>query len=166
MIVCAIAAIGMLACRQQAGPAAVTVAPPVLDTSVGPWPGLATGADAGADAVTNPFAADLVALAEGRRFFLAYNCSGCHGDHGGGGMGPSLRDAAWIYGSSDARIADSIGKGRAFGMPAWAKMLTPAQIWQLTAYLKSLRTPREPEPPLSSHSDQVVNSRLERSQSP
>jgi hypothetical protein len=45
-------------------------------------------------------------------------------------------------------IADSIAKGRAFGMPAWAKMLTPAQIWQLTAYLKSLRTSREPQPPL------------------
>jgi mono/diheme cytochrome c family protein len=36
-------------------------------------------------------------------------------------------------GSSDARIIDSITKGRAFGMPAWAKMLTPAQIRQLTA---------------------------------
>jgi hypothetical protein len=36
----------------------------------------------------------------------------------------------------------------AFGMPAWAKMLTPAQIWQLTACLNLLRTSQEPQPPL------------------
>jgi cytochrome c oxidase cbb3-type subunit III len=142
-----IMAAGLMACRPPAQPAAVAVAPPVLETTVGPWPGIAMQGDDGAES-TNPFSEDVVALAEGRRFFQAYNCAGCHGDHGGGGMGPSLRDAAWIYGSADARIADSIAKGRAFGMPAWAKMLTPAQIWQLTAYLKSLRTSREPQPPL------------------
>ncbi|RPI50436.1 MAG: hypothetical protein EHM55_21380 [Acidobacteria bacterium] len=140
-------AAGLMACSAPVQPAAVTVAPPVPETAVGPWPGLTMDGDDGAES-TNPFSEDVVALAEGRRFFQAYNCAGCHGDHGGGGMGPSLRDAAWIYGSADARIADSIAKGRAFGMPAWAKMLTPAQIWQLTAYLKSLRTSREPQPPL------------------
>jgi cytochrome c oxidase cbb3-type subunit 3 len=86
-------------------------------------------------------------MAQGRRFFLAYNCAGCHGDHGGGGMGPSLRDDAWIYGDSHAQVADSIAEGRAYGMPAWEKMLTPVQIWQITAYLKSMRTTREPQAP-------------------
>ena len=32
-------------------------------------------------------------------------------------------------------------------MPAWGAMLTPEQVWQVTAYLKSMRTPREPDPP-------------------
>jgi mono/diheme cytochrome c family protein len=32
-------------------------------------------------------------------------------------------------------------------MPAWGAMLTDAQIWQITAYLKSMRTPHEPQPP-------------------
>jgi cytochrome c oxidase cbb3-type subunit 3 len=62
-------------------------------------------------------------------------------------MGPSLRDPQWIYGSSHASIADSIRAGRAYGMPAWGRMLTDAQVWQLTAYLKSMRTPEEPDPP-------------------
>jgi cytochrome c oxidase cbb3-type subunit 3 len=62
-------------------------------------------------------------------------------------MGPSLRDAAWIYGGSDTKIANSIAEGRAYGMPAWGRMLTPAQIWQITAYIKSMRTPHEPEAP-------------------
>ena len=129
-----------LAARQTPAPQALVGDPP------GPpradWP--ISAADAGAG---NPFTGNLQALAQGRRFFVAYNCAGCHGDHGGGGMGPSLRDHEWIYGSSDAQIAASIAEGRAYGMPAWSRMLTPEQIWQITAYLKSLRTPEEPEPP-------------------
>jgi mono/diheme cytochrome c family protein len=53
----------------------------------------------------------------------------------------------WIYGSSHGHIANSIAQGRAYGMPSWRKMLTDAQIWQITAYLKSMRTTREPQPP-------------------
>jgi cytochrome c oxidase cbb3-type subunit 3 len=65
-------------------------------------------------------------------------------------MGPSLRDASWIYGSSPIEIANSIAEGRAYGMPAWGTKLTPAQIWQITAYIQSLRTSREPDPPRGS----------------
>jgi mono/diheme cytochrome c family protein len=131
-------------CGHEARSAAVSVAPPLFDTPVGPWPGLVNISD---QQLANPFEKNPDALAEGRRFFLAYNCAGCHGDHGGGGMGPSLRDRTWIYGDSHARIARSIADGRAYGMPAWSKMLTPAQIWQITAYLKSMRAPYEPQPP-------------------
>jgi cytochrome c oxidase cbb3-type subunit III len=136
-------AVTAAACCRDFQPAAVTVAPPLVDAVVGPLPGPLEN-DPGP---SNPFAESEVALMEGRRFFLAYNCAGCHGDHGGGGMGPSLRDADWIYGDSHALIAKSIAEGRAFGMPAWRLMLTPAQIWQVTAYLKSLRTEREPQRP-------------------
>lgn len=111
---------------------------------VGPLPGLA---EQNPDAFRNPFADDPDALRHGRRFFEQYNCAGCHGDHGGGGMGPSLRDERWLYGSSDAQVAKSIVDGRAHGMPAWGEMLTEAQVWQLAAYIKSLRTPHEPDPP-------------------
>ena len=139
------AALSAIACGSQSASPAVAVAPPHLDRPIGPLAGLAKGNE---PETVNPFSENVVALGEGRRFFLSYNCAGCHGDHGGGGMGPSLRDSSWIYGGSDAQIADSIAEGRAFGMPAWAKMLTPAQIWQLTAYIKSLRSPHEPSPPL------------------
>jgi cytochrome c oxidase cbb3-type subunit 3 len=117
-----------------------------MDSPVGPLPGASDGSEAPAE---NPFANDGRALQEGRRFFVAYNCAGCHGDHGGGGMGPSLRDERWLYGSSDADVADSIAEGRAHGMPSWQRMLTEAQIWQIAAYVKSMRTSHEPDPPLS-----------------
>src|SRR5690606_32575144 len=38
------------------------------------------------------------ALSEGKRLFDSFNCSGCHA-RGGGGIGPALMDARWIYGS-------------------------------------------------------------------
>jgi cytochrome c oxidase cbb3-type subunit 3 len=95
----------------------------------------------------NPFADNAVALTEGRTLFVQYNCAGCHGGHAGGGMGPSLRDVVWIYGNSDAHIFDSIAEGRAHGMPAWGTKLPQEQIWKLVAYIQSLRTPQEPQPP-------------------
>ena len=62
-------------------------------------------------------------------------------------MGPSLRDADWIYGNEPADIYASIYEGRAHGMPAWGALLPPDVVWQLVTYLQSLRTPDEPEPP-------------------
>ena len=32
-------------------------------------------------------------------------------------------------------------------MPSWAKRITEDQIWKLVAYVKSLRTPLEPDAP-------------------
>jgi cytochrome c oxidase cbb3-type subunit 3 len=62
-------------------------------------------------------------------------------------MGPSLRDAVWIYGSSDAHIFSSIAQGRANGMPSWGNEIPQEEIWKIVAYVKSMRTPAEPEPP-------------------
>ena len=123
--------------------AAEGIAPPI-GTPVGPVPGAAIVSMAR----NNPYQQDAVALAEGRNLFEAYNCAGCHGDHAGGGMGPSLRDENWIYGSTDAQVFNSVAEGRANGMPAWGTKLPEAQIWKLVAYIKSLRTQKEPEPPV------------------
>jgi cytochrome c oxidase cbb3-type subunit 3 len=98
--------------------------------------------------VANPFAGDRAGIGEGRRLFTGFNCAGCHGDHGGGGMGPSLRDEDWMYGSTDAQIFSSVIEGRAHGMPSWQSKLTEDQTWRLVAYIKSLRTRNEPEPPI------------------
>jgi cytochrome c oxidase cbb3-type subunit 3 len=95
----------------------------------------------------NPFGTNPAAIRVGRRLFGWYNCSGCHGEHAGGGMGPSLRDSTWIYGGTDAHIFASIADGRTKGMPAWGHTLPADQIWKLVAYIKSLRTPREPDKP-------------------
>lgn len=123
------------------------------NTPVGPIPG-------GVQTVayrTNPLGDDPVALQDGRRLFNWYNCSGCHGGHAGGGMGPSLRDKDWLYGSRDDQIYDSIAQGRSQGMPAWGSKIPETQIWELVAYIKSMRTPQEPDPPIEPTNEMVAN---------
>src|SRR5689334_4702817 len=101
-----------------AAPAQVALTRPGAEVAarpIGPTPGpIAETAEVG-----NPHGGDPVAAQRGRVLFGRYNCSGCHGDHGGGGMGPSLRDAVWIYGNSAGAVFSSIAQGRAHGMPAW-----------------------------------------------
>jgi cytochrome c oxidase cbb3-type subunit 3 len=77
------------------------------------------------------------AISEGRRWFTAFNCTGCH-SNGGGGMGPALMDTSWIYGSAPEIVAQSIIEGRPNGMPAFGHRLTMEQASQLTAYVRSL----------------------------
>lgn len=116
---------------------------PDVPRPVGPVPGPG-------DAVAqpgNPYQGDLQAAWAGRALFVRMNCSGCHGGRAGGGMGPTLRDPTWIYGSKPADIFDTIAQGRAHGMPAWGTRLTQQQIWQLVTYIQSLNGPREPEAP-------------------
>lgn len=97
--------------------------------------------------VHNPYAGDAAAANEGRQLFVQYNCSGCHGGRAGGGMGPSLRDSIWIYGSSDAQLLGTITEGRSAGMPAWGGRIPQDQMWQIITYIRTLGTPQEPDAP-------------------
>lgn len=74
---------------------------------------------------------------EGKRLFTQYNCSGCH-FNGGGGIGPALMDEKWIYGSESENIYSTIVEGRPNGMPSFRQKVSDYQIWELTAYVKSL----------------------------
>lgn len=136
-------AAGLVACDRPAGDMAATAGSPPVPTAVGPIPGPASNPNR----EVNPYRNDVAAMAEGRELFVRMNCSGCHGGRAGGGMGPSLRDVDWLYGSTDAQIFDSIAEGRAHGMPSWGSKLNDDQIWKLVAYVKSLRTPDEPQAP-------------------
>ena len=77
-------------------------------------------------------------IGEGQRLYAWMNCAGCHGPHGGGGMGPSFMDGQWRYGSSMAEIVRTIDGGRPNGMPSFHNRLTGQQMWQLAAYVRSL----------------------------
>lgn len=115
-----------------------------IETPVGPIPGPGVASHANG----NPYSDnDPVIIMEGFKLFQHYNCVGCHGDHGGGGMGPSLRDLDWLYGDTDPQIFDSIAEGRGHGMPAWGTKLPEDHVWKLVAYVRSLRTAREPDKP-------------------
>lgn len=147
-ISCVLAAITVMlsACTEpNASAPAALGAPPRPLAHVGPIPGPAGQREFREP--SNPFENVVGARQEGRRLFVRYNCSGCHGGHAGGGMGPSLRDTTWIYGNSPANVFSSIAEGRANGMPAWGSLLPQDQIWQLVAYVRTLGSPQEADPP-------------------
>lgn len=145
---------GLVACHRSASPDSVaTNGPAIVSNPVGPIPGVIHDVAY----PTNPFHNDPVALQDGRRLFDWYNCSGCHGGHAGGGMGPSLRDPIWLYGNRDDQIFDTIAHGRSNGMPAWGTKIPEQQIWELVAYIKSMGTPEEPDPPVEPANEMVQN---------
>ena len=126
------------------------------ETNIGPIPG-----DVAVDRPsTDPYHKDPVALEEGRRLYGWYNCSSCHGGHGGGGMGPSLRDDTWIYGGSDDQILNTLIEGRTHGMPAWGTKISRDQMWKIIAYIKSMNTSMEPDPPKSYPEQEVPESEI------
>jgi cytochrome c oxidase cbb3-type subunit 3 len=77
------------------------------------------------------------AVSEGKRLYNAYNCVGCHA-HGGGAIGPALMDDVWIYGSRPDQIYSTIVQGRPNGMPSFAGKIADYQVWELTAYVRSM----------------------------
>jgi cytochrome c oxidase cbb3-type subunit 3 len=77
------------------------------------------------------------AVSQGKMLFRWFNCNGCHAA-GGGGMGPALMDAAWIYGSEPQNTYTTIVEGRENGMPAFGGKIPDQQIWQLVAYVRSM----------------------------
>jgi cytochrome c oxidase cbb3-type subunit III len=131
------------ACRGDSTPLPSAGSPPQNAYFIGPQP----GPDRAFTLAKNPYAGNRSVLADGRRLFTWYNCSGCHGDHAGGGMGPSLRDSLWYYGGDEPSIFASIAEGRQHGMPAWGSKIPADDIWKIVTYIKSLRTPDEPDPP-------------------
>jgi cytochrome c oxidase cbb3-type subunit III len=103
--------------------------------------GLTAGPADAPPEIANPYADHSDALTQGRQLYASFNCAGCHGAAGGGGIGPPLADDDWIYGGSDANIYATIVQGRPNGMPAFG--LSGEAVWKLAAYVKSLR--QDPE---------------------
>ncbi len=94
--------------------------------------------------ITNPWGSDKAALAQGRYLYNSFNCAGCHGEAGGGGIGPPLADDRWIYGGTDASIYATVLQGRPNGMPAFGPQLTGEPLWKLAAYVRSLSAEHRP----------------------
>lgn len=94
-------------------------------------------------------AADPSVVGEGKALF-ATNCVSCHRADGGGLIGPNLTDDAWIHGGTLPEIHKTITEGvLAKGMTNWGKILKPAQVNALTAYVASLHgtNPANPKAP-------------------
>jgi len=80
------------------------------------------------------------AVMTGKRLYAQYNCSGCH-SNGGGGMAPALMDDSWIYGGRLEQIHQTLVEGRPNGMPAWGGKISDPQLWQISAYVRSMSLP-------------------------
>jgi len=87
----------------------------------------------------NPYTANEEAIQEGKKLFVTYGCSGCHGLGGGGGMGQPLIDDVWKHGGDDTTLMSLIkGDLPDSTMPKFGQTLTEDQIWKLIAYVRSL----------------------------
>lgn len=84
------------------------------------------------------------AIQRGMDLYNQMNCVGCHAPNGGGGMGPSLSNSQFIYGSDPLNIFLSIAQGRPRGMPAWNQLLSEDAIWDMVAYVKSISSEQQP----------------------
>lgn len=87
--------------------------------------------------VYNDYENNAWALSEGKLLFQKYNCNGCHAN-GGGGMGPPLMDNRWIYGAAPEQVFASIMEGRPNGMPSFRGKIPDQQVWQITAFVRSM----------------------------
>jgi cytochrome c oxidase cbb3-type subunit 3 len=108
---------------------------------------LAPGLPAEQQPVISPYQENAYGIAEGKRLYTAFNCNGCHAQ-GGGGIGPALMDAKWIYGGAPDQIYSTVAQGRPNGMPSFARHVPSQQIWQLVAYVQalSMQVPRDAAP--------------------
>jgi cytochrome c oxidase cbb3-type subunit 3 len=82
----------------------------------------------------------------GKPVFMA-TCAACHGADGKGNAAlgaPNLGDTIWLYGSSPAAIAETVGNGRGAAsagvtrMPAHKDLIDDGKIQLLTAYVWGL----------------------------
>ncbi len=94
--------------------------------------------------------ADADGIAAGKALFTQ-SCVACHMADGGGGIGPNLTDEYWMHGGGLNDIYKTIKIGYADkGMQSWQSMYSPAQMRNLTSFIKSLKgtkpaTPKAPQ---------------------
>lgn len=83
--------------------------------------------------------ADAAGVAKGKETYTK-NCTPCHGDKGQGISGPNLTDDYWIHKGGLGDIFYSIKYGwPEKGMISWKEQLSPAQIAEVSSYIKSLK---------------------------
>lgn len=89
-------------------------------------------------------------LSAGKQIFIQV-CAACHGQEGGGGVGPNLVDDYWLHGGSIKDVFSMIKYGiPEKGMPSWQTQYSAHEIAQLASYIKSIggnevANPKEPE---------------------
>lgn len=94
--------------------------------------------------------ADADGIAAGKALYTQ-SCVACHMADGGGGIGPNLTDEYWLHGGGLNDIYKTIKIGYPDkGMQSWESMYSPAQMRNLTSFVKTLKgtkpaTPKAPQ---------------------
>jgi cytochrome c oxidase cbb3-type subunit 3 len=89
---------------------------------------------------------DASGLALGKQTFTQ-NCAACHRPDAGGQIGPNLTDDYWLHGAAIEQIQKTVTEGvLEKGMPPWGKVLKPAQLDAVVAYVFTLRGTNPPNP--------------------
>lgn len=76
-------------------------------------------------------------IAMGKTVF-AERCAPCHAPDAKGLIGPDLTRKDFKYGKSETALVETISKGRAGGMPAFANELSHEQLEGVVRYILSL----------------------------
>jgi len=94
--------------------------------------------------------ADADGIAAGKALYTT-SCVACHMADGGGGIGPNLTDEYWIHGGGLNDIYKTLKIGYPDkGMQSWESLYSPAQLRNLTSFVRSLKgtkpaTPKAPQ---------------------
>lgn len=93
------------------------------------------------DENTLAYTADADLIAKGKIVFTSNNCGSCHrADGGGNTIGPNLTDQYWLHGGNIKNIYATINTGVVEkGMPAWGKVMSAADVRNLSFYIMSLQ---------------------------
>ena len=89
---------------------------------------------------------DASVLALGKQTYTQ-NCAACHRADAGGQIGPNLTDDYWLHGGALEEMHKTVADGvLEKGMPPWGKVLKPAQLDAVVAYVYTLRGTTVPNP--------------------
>jgi mono/diheme cytochrome c family protein len=77
-------------------------------------------------------------VSQGGRYFTWYGCGQCH--QNGTTAAPDLASGQWRHGGLFDEVYKSIAEGRGTTKHAYGAVIPGEQLWQLTAFVRSLPT--------------------------
>jgi cytochrome c oxidase cbb3-type subunit 3 len=84
------------------------------------------------------FVSDASSIESGKNLYIQ-NCVACHGQNGGGSVGPNLTDEYWIHGGGVQNIFKTLKYGiPEKGMIAWQNQLNPKQLQEISSFVLTL----------------------------
>jgi cytochrome c oxidase cbb3-type subunit III len=96
------------------------------------------------DENTLEYKVDAAIIAKGKEIY-SINCSPCHKNDGGGGIGPNLTDEFWIHGGHVKNVYSTVKNGvPEKGMISWATVLSPEQLRDVSFFVMSLNGTNPP----------------------